>query len=85
MGWGVERCKMKETIYKDSYGNTICIGDLLDIIATNQYSGEVNETDGVICLETVFFNKPLEDHLTANDIQEVRVCRHFMELNDLTL
>lgn len=63
---------MKNTTgFKDSNNEDICIGDMLDILATNMYSGEVNLVNGVVCLETVFFNKPLVEHMQAEDLQWV--------------
>ena len=59
-----------ETSYKDTCGISIKIGDNLTIIATNMYSGHVNEVNGEPYLETLFFNKPLSDHLTALDFEE---------------
>lgn len=62
-----------DTQFKDSMGNTIKIGDDLDIVATNMYSGTVNLTDGIICLQTAFFNLPLHEHLEAIDLQYVLI------------
>lgn len=60
---------MKNEIYHDSYNEQIMPGDVLMIIATNQYSGEVNLVNGELYLNTNFFNKPLHEHLTAVDFQ----------------
>ena len=71
--------KRKETGYFDSYNEPIFIGDVVDILATNMYDGLVNVENDVVCLETVFFNKPLSEHLQALDIQNVKV-RHVCEV-----
>lgn len=64
-----------EKIYDDntewlsSEGESIKIGDELDILSTNMYDGLVNLKNGVICLETAFFNKPIKDHISDPNIE----------------
>lgn len=70
-----EAINMFEKLYddytglKDTDGMDILIGDEIDINASNMYDGMVNQCKGVICLETVFFNKSLQEHLEAEDIE----------------
>lgn len=61
------------TEFEDTNGDVIRVGDWLDIIAANQYNGNVNIEDGIVCLETAFFNKPLADHLSAIDLETVYI------------
>lgn len=60
-------------VFKDSLNRKIKVGDNLDIIATNMYNGTVNLIDGVMHLDTAFFNNPLADHLSAIDLQFVYI------------
>ena len=54
---------------KDTNGKIIKDGDELELLGTNRYNGTVNTIDGVLHLETAFFNKPLFEHLDAIDLQ----------------
>lgn len=77
-----ERLYDDETPFKDTEGETIRIGDIIDILATNMYDGEVMLKSGVICLETCFFEKPLVEHLTAEDMEFALVHKEYEGVSD---
>ena len=58
---------------KDTDGADILIGHEIDILASNMYDGLVNLNHGKVCLETIFFNKPLIDHLQAADLEHAHI------------
>lgn len=70
------------TEYLASDGTAIKIGDELDILSDNIYDGLVNLKEGVICLETAFFNKPLSVHIADPNIEFCLVRKDFIDISD---
>lgn len=83
-----EAIKAFENIYDDktewlsSDGEPIKIGDELDILSINMYGGLVNLKEGVICLETAFFNKPIEQHIKDPNIEFCIIRKEIVNSSD---